>query len=282
MSLRTKGILVYLAIAFLGVWPYLFLVRLALGWSLVNPLVQLPVAFVPAIGAYVVRRWVTREGFADAGLRWRLRGAWRGWLVAWFMPLAVTVLVLAVAAAVGWWSPDLSPVDGPGGIVVLLVLQVVLMPAYMGEEFGWTSFLWPRLVPGRPLLSMVATGFIWAVWHYPLAYLGYTEFSDHTVSMPLWTGTFMLFEVMLCWLYAVTGSVWVTSLAHSGNNVVMGVLTEQLLTQDGHLTDVQILLCTNIALACVCVPLLFSRVFRRPSTTAGRLSGRGSPASASR
>ena len=56
MSVRAKGIAVYLAIAFLGVWPYLYFVRLVLGWSLVNPLVQLPVAFIPAIGAYVVRR----------------------------------------------------------------------------------------------------------------------------------------------------------------------------------------------------------------------------------
>jgi uncharacterized protein len=175
MSLRTKGILVYLAIAFLGVWPYLFIVRLALGWSLVNPLVQLPVAFMPAIGAYVVRRWVTREGFADAGLRLRLRGAWRQWLVAWFAPLGIVLLCLGVAAAAGWWSFDLSPVDGPGGLVVLLVIQVVLTPVYMGEEFGWTSYLWPRLVPGRPRLSLIATGFIWAVWHYPLAYLGYTQ-----------------------------------------------------------------------------------------------------------
>jgi membrane protease YdiL (CAAX protease family) len=274
MSLRAKGILVYLAIAFLGVWPYLFIVRLALGWSLVNPLVQLPVAFMPAIGAYVVRRRVTREGFADAGLRLRLRGAWRQWLVAWFAPLGIVLLCLGVAAAAGWWSFDLSPVDGPGGLVVLLVIQVVLTPVYMGEEFGWTSYLWPRLVPGRPRLSLIATGFIWAVWHYPLAYLGYTEFGDHHISMVLWTLTFMLYEVMLCWLYALSGSVWVTSLAHSGNNVIAGVLSEQLLTEDAGLNPVRTMICTNLALAVVCGPMFLSRGFR--------VTGRGSRASASR
>ncbi len=119
-----------------------------LGWSLVNPLVQLPVAFVPAIAAVVVRRWVTREGFADAGLR--PRGRWPAWIAAWLAPLGITVLLLATAAGARWWRPDLSPVGGAGGVVLLLVLQVVLTPAYWGEEFGWTSFLWPRLVPGRP------------------------------------------------------------------------------------------------------------------------------------
>lgn len=265
MSLRVRGIVVFLVVAFGGTWPYLFFARWVMGWSLVNPLVQLPVALMPALGAVVVRRWVTREGFADAGLRLRLRGAWRHWLLAWFAPLAVTFLALGCAAALGWWRPDLSPAGGPGGIVLLLVLQLVSTPIYWGEEFGWTSFLWPRLVPDRPRASMVATGFVWAVWHYPLAFLGYAQFTDHTVSMALWTVMFMLFQVMLCWLYARTGSVWVTSLAHAGNNMVMGLLTEQLF---GELSTVRNMICVDVALALVCVPLLWSTVFRPRSRPA--------------
>ncbi|MFC7545882.1 CPBP family intramembrane glutamic endopeptidase [Plantactinospora sp. GCM10030261] len=274
MSLRVRGIVVFLLIAFGGTWPYLFFARLVMDWSLVNPLVQLPVAVMPAVGAVVARRWVTREGFAGAGLRLRLRAAWRHWLLAWVAPLAVTLLALGCAAAVGWWRPDLSPAGGAGGIVLLLILQLVLTPIYFGEEFGWTSFLWPRLVPGRPRTSMVATGFIWAVWHYPLAYLGYVEFADHSVSMVLWTLTFMLFQVMLCWFYARTGSVWVTSLAHAGNNMVMGLLTEQLFTGTGQLTVVQNMICTNVALALVCVPLLRSAAFR-PGASASIGAGAG-------
>lgn len=250
----------FLAIAFGGTWPYLFFARLVMGWSLVNPLVQLPVAAMPAIGAVVVRRWITREGFADAGLRLRVRGRWRQWLLAWLAPLAITVVVLVCAAASGWWKPDLSPAGGPGGIAFLLVVQVVATPIYLGEEFGWTSFLWPRLVPGRPRVSIAATGLIWAVWHYPLAYLGYAQFTDHTVSLLLWTAMFMLFEVLLCWLYARTGSVWITSLAHAGNNIVMGLVTEQLF--GGQVTALQNLICTDLALALTCIPLLWSATLR--------------------
>lgn len=255
--------MVYLVIAFAGVWPYLFVARLVFGWSLVSPLVQLPVAFMPAIGAVVVRRWVTREGFADAGLRPRFRASWRQWLAAWFGPLGITALILACAAAFGWWHADLSPVDGPAGIAVLLVVQFVLTPVYAGEELGWTSFLWPRLIPGRPLPSMMLTGLIWAVWHFPLAFLGYVVYDDHTISMLLWTLMFMLYEVLLCWLYKRSGSVWITSLAHAGNNLITGVLTEQLLTDGGKLTALQVLVCTDVALAVVCLPLLRTAVFRR-------------------
>src|SRR5690242_21575164 len=106
MSLRVRGILVYLIVAFGGTWPYLYFVRHELGWSLVNPLVQLPVAFMPAIGASVVRRWVTREGFADAGLKFKFRTMWRYWLFGWLAPLAVTSLALAGAAVAGWWRSE--------------------------------------------------------------------------------------------------------------------------------------------------------------------------------
>ncbi|MDG4801067.1 hypothetical protein [Micromonospora sp. WMMD980] len=82
MSLRVRGIVVFLVVAFGGTWPCLFLARWVMGWSLVNPLVQLPVAMMPALGAVVVRRWVTREGFAAAGLRLRLHGAWSHRLLA--------------------------------------------------------------------------------------------------------------------------------------------------------------------------------------------------------
>lgn len=255
MSIRGKGIVVYLLIAFGGVWPYLFVARLGFGWSLVNPLVQLPVAFLPAIGAFVVRKWVTREGFATAGLRWR--SPWRLWITAWLAPLGASAAMLACAHAAGWWRGDLGPA---GGIGVLLVVQIVLTPAYFGEEFGWTSFLWPRLMPGRPRLSLLVTGLIWAVWHYPLAFLGYAEFDNRLLALPLWTVMFLLFEVLLGWLYARSGSVWVTSLAHSGNNVVMGMVGEQLL---GDLTSIQVLLCTGLGLAVICLPLLRSYVFAR-------------------
>ena len=49
---------------------------------------MLPVVFVPAIATFVVRKWITREGFADAGLRLNLR--------------AVAVLLGGVALAVAY------------------------------------------------------------------------------------------------------------------------------------------------------------------------------------
>ena len=77
---RAKGVTAFLAIAFGLAWGWEALVHLALGWSLVNPLVQMPAAFAPAIAALVVRRWITREGFGDSGCgRPGATTSWPGW-----------------------------------------------------------------------------------------------------------------------------------------------------------------------------------------------------------
>jgi hypothetical protein len=43
--------------------------------------------FAPAIAAFIVRRFITHEGFATAGLR---RGPWRPYLAVWIgVPLLI-------------------------------------------------------------------------------------------------------------------------------------------------------------------------------------------------
>ncbi|MFG3338539.1 CPBP family intramembrane glutamic endopeptidase [Glycomyces sp. NPDC048151] len=240
MPTRTKGLVVFIAISFGMAWAGMFAAPLLFGLSLVNPLVQLAgIAFTPAIAAFVVRKWVTREGFADAGLRLRLREQWRLYLAAWLGPLAFAGASLAVAVAVGLWVFDPAALALlPGApvwvsIAILLAVVVVLTPIYWGEEFGWTSYLRLRLFPERPMLSTLLTGLIWAVWHYPLAFLGYIEFDNVVLGLAVWTVSFMLQEVILTWLRMRSGSVWTASLAHAGNNMVFALLIGTALG-DGH------------------------------------------------
>jgi hypothetical protein len=75
MGLKTKGVLTFLLISFGLAWGAILVAHFVLDMSLVNPLVQIPVAFSPAIAAVIVRKWVIGEGFRDAGLRPRVRTA---------------------------------------------------------------------------------------------------------------------------------------------------------------------------------------------------------------
>jgi CAAX protease family protein len=236
---RSKGLVSYLLISFGVTWTAWIAVGLC-GYSLANPVVQLATgtALMPAVAAVVVRRWITREGFADAGLALRVRTAWRHYLAAWLGPLAFTGAAVGLAAALGVWRPTVAPLDHqvPGlpwwaFLIVLMLVVPLLAPVYWGEEFGWTSYLRLRVFPGRPLAATLATGLVWAVWHYPLAFLGYIEFGNVVAGLAVWTVSFLCQEIILTWLRMRSGSIWTTSVAHAGNNMVLSLLVGTLLAE---------------------------------------------------
>jgi len=236
---RTRGILAYLAISFGLAWalwtpPLLF----AAG----DPLFQfaiLPGAFAPAVASFVVRRWVTGEGFADAGLNPRLRQGWRYYLFALVWPLVAAAVIVVLGAVLGVGQPDFSALRAMGELapstdvpplpaalwpvvpLQLLIVAVVATPILWGEEFGWRGYLQMRLLADRPLLAAVATGLIWGVWHYPLMiFAGYNFPDDHLVGLVTFPVSTVLLSIIFGWLMLRTGSVWAPSLAHAATNVV--------------------------------------------------------------
>ena len=241
---KTKGVLSYLLLAF-GVAWLLWEIPIRLGVSPRSPLFQLaalPGAFAPAISAIVVRRWITGEGFADAGLRLNLR-KWPYYVVAWLLPLPVTAAIIALAAALGLSQPDFtlmrfgtwvlggtSPPPPPAYILLALPLQflisaLVATPVLWGEEFGWRGYLQARLFPRRPLLAAVSTGLIWGVWHYPVNLRGYNYPEQPLLGLILFPVGTVLLSIVFGWLRLRTGSVWAASLAHASTNVIGGSLT---------------------------------------------------------
>jgi uncharacterized protein len=231
---RRAGVAVFLLIAFGAAWSY-WLGAYLLGFSLLNPLAQLPGAFSPALAALIARKWVSREGFRDAGFGLRLKQSWPYYLVAWFGPVAVIATAAVLAATLGLWSLDLSPFNevAPGlpgwAFLPLLICVAPLMaPVFWGEDFGWNSFLLQRIFTGRPHLAVLATGLIWAVWHYPLAFLGYTEYANVYLGLLGWTIGIMLQQIAHAWLRVRSGSIWPVSIWHAGNNLIISLLTEML------------------------------------------------------
>lgn len=249
MDNQNKGIAIYLLIAFGMAWAF-WCVPMSLGMTLrssLYPLILLPGAFAPAIAAIIVRKWVTREGFADAGLRLHFQRNWRYYLIAWLSPLAVVAVIVIIAVVLGLSQPDFSLERfinsiAPGrenllssiplslrfplvGIVQGLILAIIATPILWGEEFGWRSYLQIRLLSHRPILAAAATGLIWGVWHYPINLQGY-NYPNHRILglfiFPIWT---VLLSVIFGWLRLRTNSIWTASLAHSATNAIGGSLT---------------------------------------------------------
>lgn len=246
MSKRTKGIVAYLAIAFGLAW-LLWEIMLRLGGFAGTSLSQiaiLPGAFAPAIAAIVVRKWVTGEGFSNAGMRPHLRQNWKYYLIGLFLPFVVTSIIVGLAIITGAGKPnfDLQNIIAmlaPGAEInpsavsflwILLPMQLtwsalLTAPILWGEEFGWRGYLQPRLFPGRPLMAAVVTGIIWGVWHYPLNLRGYNYPEHPLLGLLIFPVSCILISIIFGWLMTRSTSIWTVCLAHSATNAIGGSLT---------------------------------------------------------
>src|SRR3712207_850432 len=191
----------------------------------------MPVA--PAIACVVVRRWITGEGFGDAGLRPRLRRAWPLLLVAVCWPLVATPLAVLVAQTAGV-APDGSDLPwGLGDVDALtlvgwVAMAAAVMPIILGEELGWRGYLQLRLFPGRPLRAALTTGLLWAVWHYPLWLATAEPVSGMGYHLLFGTVALTYFSVFLGWLQIRTRSVWTPTAAHAANNATEANLNGEI------------------------------------------------------
>jgi membrane protease YdiL (CAAX protease family) len=253
MQKKGQGIVIYLLITFGVAWLNWLLAWIIAGSATTFQfsLLVLPAAFAPALASIVMRRWVTREGFADAGLRPHLKAQWRYYLIAYLWPLPVVALLLLLILLFGLARPDFSLQRGlallqpglhlPSSTIWLLhwVIPLGTTPILWGEEFGWQGYLLIRmreLFGSRPLLGVLLTGMIWGLWHIPLHVMGYFHDDHVLIDTILYVVTLILLFMVMSWLRFKTGSVWASSLAHASNNSFLGSLTLFLFLGGGNLT----------------------------------------------
>lgn len=245
MNVRPGGVLSFLLLTF-GIAWISWEVPFRLGMTMQSHLLQLvllPGAFAPALAAIIVRKWITRDGFADAGLRPNFRH-WRYYLVAWLLPIPVVAVIVGLALIFHIGQPDFTlrraaeALGQNGNIPTLpatilwpiLTIQCLVNPllatfVLWGEEFGWRGYLQVRLLADRPLLAAVTTGLIWGVWHWPTNLRGY-NFPEHPyLGLAVFPVGTVLLSIILGWLRLRTGSVWVPSLGHAAFNGIAGSLT---------------------------------------------------------
>jgi len=209
--------------------------------------------FGPAIAALLVRL-MRREGFSEAGLRLVGRGhRGGGWmyLAAYFVPpllIAASIGFVLLAGEQHWALSENLHASGiavenalsnrgkllPNGLtadqVALsnLIISTFLAFSFFipfnmiftfGEEFGWRSYLLPRLAPLGGIQAAIITGVFWGLWHAPLIvqdgynYPGY-PWSGVGVMVVFTTALSMIFT----WLRFRSGSVWPTVMAHATFN----------------------------------------------------------------
>jgi membrane protease YdiL (CAAX protease family) len=206
----------------------------------------------PGLAALITCR-LTGVSLASLGWRW---GAWRWQWLAWFTPLAYSVVaygfvwltrlgffggpeqVASIRHSLGWTSaPDAVVVAG--WFLLLGTTGMVGSAARaLGEEIGWRGFLAPRM---NQLLGFrggaILTGLIWTCWHLPLLL-----FADYNNGTPWWYGmgcfTVMVvsISVVMSWLRLKSGSLWTGVLLHASHNLYIQALLTPATTAHGSVT----------------------------------------------
>ena len=176
-------------------------------------------------------------------------------------------MAIGLATVLGIARPELSrlgtlfpgvQLPGWAGLVLLMGVPILLMPLFGGEEFGWRGYLQVRLLSHSPLKAAIATGFIWAVWHYPLYFLGYSEYANPFVGLVTATVFAILMAIILAWLRLRTRSVWSSSLAHAGTNMVLAMLSTALLAGGAKIDWAVDDLLQSVPLAAICAWIILS------------------------
>ncbi len=177
--------------------------------------------FSPLIAAIFARTIVAREGFRDAHLGF-LRVRWYFWLFALLLPFFWNTVqdflhLLFGNATMEWGKVSLGlyriPINLLGGLII-----------FIGEEFGWRSYLLEKLRPLGRWKALLISGVIWSLWHLPAVSIANpaTPYGDQFSLMGtlLTLLIFVLMGFIFGWLYLESKSVWPCVLMHSYNNLI--------------------------------------------------------------
>ena len=241
-KLELRRILLFLAFTFtitfawtiLLVWPRVLgkdSSALSQEETVVNSLLIAVMMFFPAIGV-LFTRLVTREGFKDSMLRLNLRGNVRYYLLAWFAPMALTLLGAisyyicfpSEFSLAGFQSLDMGKSFMMFGAIVLMLFSPLFnLVSCFGEEWGWRGYLLPKMAQRMSFLpTVLLTGFIWGIWHAPIVVAGHNY--GFTYPAYPWLGivSMCLFcivaGVFLSYVALCTKSCWPAVLAHGAVN----------------------------------------------------------------
>jgi len=201
-------------------------------------IVMYAVAYAPALGN-IATRLITREGWSNTYLRPNLRRGWSFYLAAFTLPLLAIILGGAIyyllfpgrfdlSMEFARQAGKISATDTLASVMDQKALEgffIVLFGGlliFIGEEFGWRAYLQPKLMPLGARKAVLLTGAIWAVFHWPMIFLGFNYGSGYwgapVSGALLFVLIVMPMSVLLTWMTMRTGSIWPACFAHAENN----------------------------------------------------------------
>lgn len=192
---------------------------------------QLTVAaamFFPGISAFIVRKFITKEGFKDAGLK---LGPKKYYLYVYLLIPVLFALIYGLTWLTGQ-APDFSlqsflsqykistlPTSPAIIILAIFISSITFAPLLnsipaFGEEFGWRGYLLPKLLPLGAKKAFIISGIIWGLWHAPLILMGYRYGAYTFIGIIFFCVLLIFLGTYIGYLRIVSGSSYLAGFAH--------------------------------------------------------------------
>lgn len=176
--------------------------------------------------ANILARKLTNEGFNDMKLHLNLRGHFRWYLVAFFVPIIVTfsgTIFVSIVHNKPIIAEGVSLLDIATTIFMLGSQAAVFSLIGVGEELGWRGYMNDKLEALFGTLgACLIGGVIWGFWHVPsdiAVYLnGFGTSSELLYGLVERSILPICLGIFLMWLTKKTNSVWPAVIGHTTYN----------------------------------------------------------------
>jgi len=218
---RIIGIFIFLSY-FLLWFPFLIVKLLESGGessSLWATILGIMGPYSPLIAAILTRTIIAKEGFKDSRLQVK-NVKWQYWFLAILFPFFWNGIQDIFQLSFGFTELDVNeiikglyriPINLFGGLII-----------FIGEEFGWRSYLLEKLRPLGRWNAFLLSGIVWSLWHLPVLIFPALKSGSNLelLGVLLSLFIFVLFGFIFGWLYIESNSVWPCVLMHSYNNLI--------------------------------------------------------------
>jgi membrane protease YdiL (CAAX protease family) len=182
---------------------------------------------------------IRRRDLDSLGWRW---GAWRHQWLSYALPLGMITAAYLVIwnCGFGQWydanfvlqkKQDYHLDSWSNGAVIAFHFTItaslsflLLLPSVLGEELGWRGFLVPELSKWMKFTGVaLVSGLLWAVWHWPMIYMGIYGNEGTPLYFQLLAFTLFITAngVILAYLRLKSSSVWTAVIFHMSSNVFL-------------------------------------------------------------
>ena len=193
------------------------------------------IMWCPALATYLTCKILKLD---IKGLAWQWgKPKYQVW--AYFVPLIYAAISYCIIWIMGWGgfynkqfireaAQSLGWSNLPDSVFIPLFFLVngvvgffASMSTALGEEIGWRGFLVPQLskISGFTSTSLIS-GFIWAVWHYPLIIWGsYNGGTPFWYSLTCFTVAVVSMSFICAWFRLKSNSLWTGVMLHASHNL---------------------------------------------------------------